>query len=157
VVHGSQVTVDHVGWPYRPEGLTSAQLNLPFCIATLLIEGDVFVEQFGPDAVDDAARIALSRKVEVVHDPAITALGAAFRHKVRVEVHFRDGTVESETREAPRGSEQSFAESDEIVGKFRKLTRAAMGAPQQDALIDAVLGLERLADAGELARLLRVG
>ena len=156
VVHGSQVTVDHVGWPYRPEGLTSAQLNLPFCVATLLIEGDVFVEQFGPQAVDDAARIALSRKVEVVHDPAITALGAAFRHKVRVEVHFRDGTVETETREAPRGSEQSFAESDEIVGKFRKLTRVVMGAPQQDALIDAVLGLERLADAGELARLLRV-
>ena len=47
VVHGSQVTVDHVGWPYRPEGLTSAQLNLPFCVATLLIEGDVFVEQLG--------------------------------------------------------------------------------------------------------------
>jgi len=76
---------------------------------------------------------------------------------VRVEVHFRDGTVATETREAPRGSEQSFAESDEIVGKFRKLTRPGMGAPQQDALIDAVLGLERLADAGELARLLRVG
>src|SRR5471032_2830691 len=35
VVHGSQVTVDHVGWPYKPEGLTSAQLNLPYCVATL--------------------------------------------------------------------------------------------------------------------------
>src|ERR1700761_3062891 len=29
VVHGSQVRVDHVGCPSRPEGLTSAQLNLP--------------------------------------------------------------------------------------------------------------------------------
>src|ERR1700751_5927283 len=29
IVHGSQVTVDHVGWPYSPQGLTSAQLNLP--------------------------------------------------------------------------------------------------------------------------------
>ena len=46
VVHGSRVTVDHVGWPYKPEGLTSAQLNLPYCVATLLIEGDCFVEQF---------------------------------------------------------------------------------------------------------------
>jgi len=95
VVHGSQVTVDHVGWPYRPEGLTSAQLNLPFCVATLLLEGDVFVDQFKPEAVDDRARIELSRKVEVVHDPAITAQGSAFRHKVRVDVHFRDETVES--------------------------------------------------------------
>ena len=157
VVHGSQVTVDHVGWRYRPEGLTAAQLNLPFCVATLLIEGDVFVDQFGPQAVNDGARIALSRKVEVVHDPAITALGAGFRHKARVEVHFRDGSMETETREAPRGSEQSFASGAEIVEKFRKLTRAVMGELQQDALINTVVGLERLADAGQLARLLRVG
>jgi 2-methylcitrate dehydratase PrpD len=50
VVYGSQVTADHVGWPYRPEGLTSAQLNLPFCVATLLLEGDVFVDQSRPRA-----------------------------------------------------------------------------------------------------------
>src|SRR5947199_1020731 len=101
VVHGSQVTVDHVGWPYRPEGLTSAQLNLPFCVATLLLGDDVFVDQFPPQCVADPARIALSRKVNVVHDPAITALGSVFRHKVRVDVRLRDGAVESETREAP--------------------------------------------------------
>ena len=94
VIHGSQVTVDHVGWPYRPEGLTSAQLNLPFCVATLLLEGDVFVDQFKPAAFTDAARMELSRKVEVVHDPPITALGSKFRHKVSVEVHLKDGSIE---------------------------------------------------------------
>src|SRR5580700_5159883 len=157
VVHGSQVTVDHVGWPYRPEGLTSAQLNLPFCVATLLIEGDVFVDEFTADCVDDAARIKLSRKVKVVHDPAITALGAGSRHKVRVDIRFRDGSVESETREAPRGSEQSFASADDIVGKFRKLTRGVMQETQQDALVDAVLGLERLPNSLTLIERLRVG
>jgi aconitate decarboxylase len=155
VVHGSQVTVDHVGWPYRPEGLTSAQLNLPFCLATLLIEGDVFVDEFKSDCVTDPARIELSRKVKVVHDPAITALGAGFRHKTRVEVHLRDGTVEREGRDAPRGSEQSFASADDIIVKFRKLARASMADAQQDALIAAVLGLEKLADSRELIALLR--
>ncbi|MGD0148167.1 MAG: MmgE/PrpD family protein [Xanthobacteraceae bacterium] len=157
VVHGSQVTVDHVGWPYRPEGLTSAQLNLPFCVATLLIEGDVFVDEFTADCVDDAARIKLSRKVKVVHDPAITALGAGSRHKVRVDIRFRDGAIESETREAPRGSEQSFASSGDIVGKFRKLTRGFMRETQQDALVDAVLGLDKLSDSLTLIERLRVG
>jgi 2-methylcitrate dehydratase PrpD len=154
VVHGSQVTVDHVGWPYRPEGLTSAQLNLPFCVATLLIEGDVFVDQFTPAAVEDQERIALSRKIAVVHDPAITALGSAYRHEVRLDVHFRDGSLESETREAPRGSERSFATADEIVDKFRKLTRHAMSATRQAALIDAVLALDDLPDSRRLAELL---
>jgi len=59
VAHGSRVTADHVGWPYKPEGLTSAQLNLPYCVATLLLEGDVFVDQFTEEAVHDAKRIAL--------------------------------------------------------------------------------------------------
>jgi aconitate decarboxylase len=155
VVHGSQVTVDHVGWAYRPEGLTSAQLNLPFCVATLLLEGDVFVDEFTPDCVDDEARIKLSRKVKVEHDPAITALGAGARHKVRVDIRFKDGTSESETREAPRGSEQSFASEADIVAKFRKLTRGVMRQAQQDALIDAALSLDKLPDSRTLIERLR--
>jgi aconitate decarboxylase len=155
VVHGSQVTVDHVGWPYEPEGLTAAQLNLPFCVATLLLEGDVFVDAFAPDCVDDAKRIALSRKVKVMEDPEITAAGAAFRHKVRVELRLRDGAIERETREAPRGSEQSFASADDIAAKFRKLTRGVLRKQQQDALIDAVLRLEELADSRKVIELLR--
>jgi aconitate decarboxylase len=155
VVHGSQVTVDHVGWAYRPEGLTSAQLNLPFCVATLLLCGDVFVDEFKAEAVYDAARIALSRKVEVVHDPAITALGAKFRHKVRVEIHFTDGSREEETREAPRGSEQSFAGPDEIVEKFRKLTRSTMQPSQQDEVIGIILRMEEIDDMARLPQALQ--
>jgi aconitate decarboxylase len=157
IVHASQVTVDHAGWPYRPEGLTAAQLNLPFCVATLLLEGDVFVDEFKPDCVHDAARIALSQRVKVLHDPAITALGAAHRHKVRVEVHFRDGSIERETREAARGSEHAFASEADIVGKFRKLTRDVMAAKQQDGLIEAVMRLDKSPDSRTLIGLLQVG
>jgi 2-methylcitrate dehydratase PrpD len=95
--------------------------------------------------------------VEVVHDPAITAQGSNFRHKVRVEVHLRDGSVHTETREAPHGSEQSFASEADIVDKFRKLTRAVLPPKQQDQLVDATLRLEQLGDARRLIELLRVG
>jgi aconitate decarboxylase len=155
VVHASQVTLDHAGWPYRPDGLTAAQLNLPFCAATLILAGDAFVDQFTADCVNDRARIELSRKVQVIHDPAITALGAAHRHRVRVEVHFRDGSVEHESRDAPRGSEQNFASDAQIVDKFRKLTRAALAEQQQNALIEAVLRLEQLPDSRAMIALLR--
>ena len=154
VVHGSQVTVDHVGWPYRPEGLTSAQLNLPFCVATLLLHGDVFVDQFTPDAVHDETRIALSRRVEVVHDSEITALGSKFRHKVRVELYLKDGYQDEETREAPRGSEQSFATAEEIVEKFRKLTRGVISPEQQADIVDLVIHMEDYADMKRLAEVL---
>jgi 2-methylcitrate dehydratase PrpD len=157
VVHGSRVTVDHVGWPYEPEGLTSAQLNLPYCVATLLLEGDVFVDQFTAAKVADPERIALSRRVEVREDPTITARGKAFRHMVRVEVMLRDGTRREETVEAPRGSEDSFASAEAVIGKFRKLASRRIPDPQAARIVDAVMGADRLGDAGQLVRLLASG
>lgn len=150
VVRGSQATVDHVGWKYRPEGLTSAQLNLPFCVATLLLEGDVFVDQFSEAVVADAGRMALAEKVEVLHDPAITARGSNFRHMVRVEVQLADGTVLEETVEAPRGSELSFAGEADVVAKFRKLAARTLSLRQIDRMAELVLGLEAVPDAGAL-------
>ena len=143
-VFGSQVTVDHVGWDYRPEGLTSAQLNLPFCVATLLIEGDVFVEQFTTDCVTDPERIELSRKIKVFHDPDITKRGAGYRHMVRVEVEFEDGDVESETREYPRGSEYDFASDEEIIRKFKTLAKSSLSAKSADKIVDMILNVEAL-------------
>jgi aconitate decarboxylase len=151
VVHGSQVTMDHVGWKYRPEGLTSAQLNLPFCVATLLIEGDCFVDQFSDAIVADAARMALAEKVEVQHDAGITARGSKFRHMVRVEVHLKDGTRMEQTVEAPRGSETSFASEADIVQKFKKLATHTVSDVKADAVVNLVLGADKLARADEIA------
>ena len=152
VVHGSHVTVEHVGWPYEPQGLTSAQLNLPFCVATLLLEGDVFVDQFDEDVVEDQARIALSRKVRVEHDPAITERGSNFRHMVRVDMKLKDGTRLQETVEAQRGSEKRFASEADIVGKFMKLAMHTVGREQANRIVELVLGADKLVRADEIAR-----
>jgi 2-methylcitrate dehydratase PrpD len=71
-------------------------------------------------------------------------------------VHFRDGEVEREMRDAPRGSEQNFADAAQIIAKFRKLTRAAIPEQRQDALIEAVLRLEHLPDSRTVIQLLRL-
>ena len=154
VVYGSEVTVHHVGWPYKPQGLTSAQLNLPYCIGTWLLEKDVFVDQFTDAMVADPARIAQSQKVEVLHDPAITALGAKMRHKVHVELHLNDGTVMKRTVESARGSEFRFASDTEIFEKFEKLASKALPKARVTELRDTVMGLEKLPDATLLSKLL---
>jgi aconitate decarboxylase len=155
VVRASQVTVDHVGWKYRPAGTTAAQLNLAFCVATLLLEGDVFVDQFSEAAITNPVRIALADRVQVVNDPDITALGTKFRHMVKVEVVLKDGTVLSETVEAPRGSERRFATEAEVVEKFEKLAGHVLPAPQVESIRDVVLHLEQLPHAKTLSNLLK--
>ena len=156
VVHGSQVTVEHVGWPYQPRGLVSAQLNLPFCVATLLLEGDAFVDQFTDAAVDDGRRIALSKRVSVVHDPSITERGSNYRHMVRVEVHLKNGTNLEQIVEAPRGSEMSFASEADIVQKFKKLATHAIGEAKAEAIINLVFGAEKLTRAEEIVQALAI-
>jgi 2-methylcitrate dehydratase PrpD len=94
--------------------------------------------------------MALAERVEVRHDPAITARGAAFRHMVRVEVRLRDGTRHEETVEAPRGSEQKFASERDVVEKFAKLTRRVMTDTQAERIGAMVLGCDRLEDIGGL-------
>jgi len=154
IVHGSQVTMDHVGWKYVPQGLTSAQLNLPYCVATWLLEGDCFVDQFTEDKVADPLRMKHAGKVQVRHDAEITARGSKFRHMVRVEVRLVDGTKMERTVEAGRGNENNFASEAEVVEKFEKLSTHVLPRPQVEQLRDAMLGLESLKDAAQIARLL---
>ena len=153
VVHGSQVTADHVGWKYEPRGLTAAQLNLPFCVATFLLEGDCFVDQFDASAPTNPRRMALAERVSVHADPTITARGAKHRHSVRVEVLLKNGTRLSGSADTPRGGDENFANPAEIIDKFEKLAVHALPEKRVGELRDAVLGLERLEDASRLAAL----
>ncbi len=139
---------------YVPQGLTSAQLNLPYCVATWLLDGDCFVDQFTEDKVADLERMRVAKKVDVAEDPAITAAGSKLRHKVRVEVFFKDGTRMERTVEAGRGNERDFASEADVVEKFMKLATHVVSAPKAERVRDFVLDLEHQADAGALATLL---
>lgn len=156
LVSGSQVTMDHVGWKYIPQGLTSAQLNLPYCVATYLLEGECFVDQFTEEMVADPQRMALAEKVRVQHDDAITKLGSKYRHKVHVQVELKDGTMLKTTVESGRGSEHNFASEADIVSKFMLLATKALPANQAKQLCESILNLESLDDASLLTKLLTV-
>jgi aconitate decarboxylase len=153
VVHVSEVAKEHCGWEYRPQGVTSAQLNMSYCVATMLLEGEVFVDQFSEKMVADPARLALLKKVDVRHDPDITARGRAYRHMVRVEVHLKNGSVLKKTMEKKLGSD-TFPAAGRVIAKFETLARHALPQPQVQEVLDAVMNLDKLADAAALARLL---
>lgn len=154
VVHASRATLEHVGWKYRPEGVTASQLNLGFCVATYLLEGACFVEQFSEAVVADPARMALAGRVQCVEDPAISAEGPNMRHKVHVEVHLKDGTLLTETVEKAQGSEDHWAPDEAIVAKFKQLAAKALPDAQASRLAELVLNLDDVADAREIVRLL---
>jgi aconitate decarboxylase len=152
-VYGSQSSKHHMGWKYVPQGITSAQLNLSYCIASLLLEGEVFVDQFTEAKLTEPRRLALAEKIEMVHDPAITAKGPKFRHMVRVVVELKDGTKMERSAEISR-HKKTFATDGEVIAKFDKLAAKVLPASRVEQLRDAVLGLDQLNDAARVAGLL---
>ena len=132
--------------------MTNMQFCMPYIVATLLLEGDFFVDQCVEEKMADPQRIAHSQKVEFIAEPEITKMG--LRYHVRVEIFLKDGTHMEETVEAQRGSETKFASEAQVVDKFEKLVRHVFPMSQVDQIRDAVLGLEKIDDAAKLARLM---
>jgi hypothetical protein len=67
----------------------------------------------------------------------------------------RDGTIERETRELPRGGEDAFAPASDIIEKFKKLSRGRISEARQADLIDMIMNMERLPDIRVLPETLR--
>ena len=137
-----------------PQTLVVAQLNLPYCIATMLLEGDVFVDQFAEATVADRQRMTPADRVEVIHDPEITALHKKFRHRIRIGVQLKDGRTLQGTEAYARGSDMRFASEADIVEKFEQLAAVTLPRERVTRIRDLMLDLENVANAGELARLL---
>jgi 2-methylcitrate dehydratase PrpD len=154
VVRCSQASLEHAGWAYRPEGMTSAQLNLSYCVAVLLLEGDVFVEQFSEAMLDDPRRLALAARVEAREDPAITARGSKHRHTVYVTARLLDGTTLEETVGTPRGSERNFPGTSDVTAKFAKLAGRVLPRAELERLVETTLEIDRLPDVRPLLEIL---
>src|SRR5574341_1244053 len=75
LIRTTRATKLHVGWPYEPNSLTTAQMNLPFCVAVLLHDRDFFVDQVTAESIRRPDVLKTTRKIEVVEDPDFERLG----------------------------------------------------------------------------------
>jgi aconitate decarboxylase len=140
----STATVKHVGWPYVPGSITTAQMNLPFITAVTIADGDAFVEQFTPGRITAAELVEFSRRVTVEADPRIDAEGDAGRHHTRIAVTMTSGEVLEDERRFARGSARRPMTAGEVEEKFGKLTAASVPASRRERLLRGVRHLEDL-------------
>lgn len=154
VIHCSTATFKHVGWPYEPVSVTSAQMNLPYIVAVVLTDGDAFIDQFSAERIVDPELIAFSRRVSVIADPEIDAGGDAMRHRTRVEVVLKDGTSLQDERMHAKGSAALPLTIDDVERKFFKLATKAVPHAQAERIRGLVGQVDALPDLGVLAEAL---
>jgi len=153
-VHTTTVTYHHTSWKYKPEGVISAQMNMQYVVAVTALEGDVFINQFTEDKINDPKIIAFSRKVEVIPDPELDKLGPEFRHVVIAEIRTTDGRTFNERADTAKGSDKRPMSTDEVLRKYQTLTGKVLSQDRVAELQETVENLEKVANIRELARLL---
>jgi aconitate decarboxylase len=134
-----------VGRPVRA-GLTVAyaRLCLAYVGAVCLRRGTVGLDDFTPQALDDAGTLALASRLSVIADgnPDPNAL-----HPVRVELDLADGRSVTCDVADVLGSPANPLPLETARAKF-----AACGAPA--ALWDAVMALDTFVNAADIGRFL---
>ena len=153
-IRTSRATKLHVGWPYEPKSMTTAQMNLPFCVAVLLHDRDFFVDQVTEKSIRRPDILATTKRIEVIEDSQFDLLGDEGRHGVDVEVELRDGKSYREKVLHAKGSDKHPMKRDEVLQKFRLLASRVLSRARVDKLEDTLLKLERLDDARQIAKLL---
>jgi aconitate decarboxylase len=153
-IHTTTATFKHTYWEYKPEGVTAAQMNIPYVVAVTALEGNIFIDQFTEEKMNNPRIIEFSRKVGVNPDPELDKLGPEFRHVVIAEIKTVDGRTFSRRVETARGSDRRPMSTDEVIIKFRLLAGKVLSDKRIDELQNAVQNLENMDSVSALANLL---
>ena len=143
--------LQNVAWAYKPTTITSAQLNLYFVSAIMLLENDVFTAQFTEEKVRDPRVLDLIQRIEITHDPALDGKGYVHGNPVEVELH--DGTVLKAWGKA-RGDTDNPVHMSDIIEKFNKVTYRRLDAAKTANISALCERLDTLDDVSELIDLL---
>ncbi|MFQ5682690.1 MAG: MmgE/PrpD family protein [Candidatus Binatia bacterium] len=154
VVQTTRSSKLHVGWPYTPHSITTAQMNLSYCLAAALVDGEFSVSQVAEDAIRRRDIIEASERIEVIEDAELEGLDDKHRYGVKVEVRLRDGTTFKEKVLQAKGSEADPIGDVEIQNKFRLLASTVLAGTQVERLQETVGSLDKLEDARALSTLL---
>jgi 2-methylcitrate dehydratase PrpD len=116
------------------------QYSVPFSLAVAAWRNPEDPRAFAADCVHDPAILDLAARIEL-------AAGDAPGWGAYLSVTLRDGRSLADRTGTFRGCPETPMSIDDVVAKFRKLTGTCYRA---DALLQALLDIENIADVGAL-------
>ena len=150
----TRIGVDHVGWDYAPEGVTSSLCNAAFAIALLLLKGSNDPRLYNLTLVNDPEILSLCSKVIVrVDEERERTLPNSMGAVVKVETV--KGEILSATVEEPKGTPGKRPMSKADVE--RKFLNIVDDEEVSDSVREIVYDLEGVKDSSELGAALARG
>ncbi len=131
----------------EPRDPLQAKVNLRYCIAAALRDGELSYRHFSQAAVDDKELAALRGRIEVRISPGLPD-NNEFPAEIRIEL--AGGEALAERREVPPGGSSRPLTEDQVLAKLRACAAVGLAPPAVERTIESVLRLEMLAQVESL-------
>lgn len=132
---------------YAPADLATALFSVYYNVASAAIRRRLTLEELQPEAFKDPDVLALARKVTYAID-AETIFPRQYSGSV--EIVTLDGRTYSDREDASRGSTERPLSQAEIEAKFMENACRAVSRDRAQAMLEAILDIERLDDVSQL-------
>ena len=149
-----QTGLNIIGQPiaqkHKPVTIVDGQFSMPFLAAVILRTGNLGWDDYDSQ-LSDPVTLALTAKVDCIQDPKAEAEYPANMAGI-ARVTTSSGVYEAMVV-VPKGEPDNFVTEDELIAKFDGLTAPYLSKSRRDALLDALLNLEKRASIGEVLSL----
>ena len=162
VSHVDQLTIDYTmkttaGGAAGVKTVGNALISLHYCVAAMVIDGELGLRQFTSAKVTNRSIQALMKRIELRTDPAIDALPATDRYRCTTEIQLDDGRVLKRALVGPKGDPNNRLTDTEMQTKFVSNAAGIMPRKRALELYAALSGIEAASDIRGITKLLRSG
>ena len=149
--------VERIDLEIGPVASTAASLKEPvkgvegkfsvwFLAAVALAEGNITVDTFTDEKVNDPRLVALRKKIHTSLDPRI-------KFGARLSVKMKDGTEYNDFLAAPKGDPTNPLSFEELVTKYKNAAILSIPEKNIDLLIEKIKVLDKINDINEIINL----
>jgi 2-methylcitrate dehydratase PrpD len=139
----------------QPNSVSAAKYSAPFSIATALIEGRAWRQDYTLEKIADKRMMSLAAKVEVIADEELEKV-YDFKWPSIIEVYMKDGRSFKAQRDLPKGEPEHSLSDEELKDKFMDLACDVVSSEKAGKIFQTVWNLENLDETHELTQLMRI-
>lgn len=137
---------------WAPTSRETADHSMPYCVSAALMDGDITLDTFSQERIQEPKLRALIQKVKVNRNAEMTA-GYPDGIPNLLVIQTTDGRRFENLNKYPLGHNKNPMNDADIERKFRGLAKRWMSDAQADALLKALWDIESCHDVGQIMAL----
>ncbi|HHX50059.1 MAG TPA: MmgE/PrpD family protein, partial [Clostridia bacterium] len=129
----------------KPGNMVGAQFSLQYCVAAMIVKGQLLVEEFWENSLSDPVILDLAARIKVEADPQID-LNWPVDDVTIIKCRTKDGSRYSARTGYARGDLLDPVLENELIDKFLTLTGLVFPRKQCEEIMELCLKIEEVPD-----------